>query len=167
VEPRIIVGLKALTFSKQSAYRQLWGCQPYAPAALYSWYSFLLEAESTPRTLAAKLTFSETLSSLSCSQNASRPYPQPAESGFCLFNDMCDTTKYTRWAVRNICGSNHNRSRLIGFMWLAVLFFTFPHYHNVSSSHIIVKSFTDHIFIFLSLIIDDFVILLPLYSISL
>jgi hypothetical protein len=29
------------------------GCQPYAPAALYpqedSWYSFLLEAESTPR----------------------------------------------------------------------------------------------------------------------
>jgi hypothetical protein len=32
--------------------RRRWGCQPYAPAALYpqevSWYSFLLEAESTP-----------------------------------------------------------------------------------------------------------------------
>jgi hypothetical protein len=38
-------------FSRQSAHRYWWG-QPYAPAALYtqedSWYSFLLEAESTP-----------------------------------------------------------------------------------------------------------------------
>jgi hypothetical protein len=40
------------TFSRQSAHRWRWGCQPYAPAALYpqedSWYSFLLQAESTP-----------------------------------------------------------------------------------------------------------------------
>jgi hypothetical protein len=39
-------------FSRQSAHRRRWGCQPYAPAALYppgrSWYSFLLEAESVP-----------------------------------------------------------------------------------------------------------------------
>jgi hypothetical protein len=37
---------------KQSALRWWSECQPYAPAALYpqedSWYSFLLEAESTP-----------------------------------------------------------------------------------------------------------------------
>jgi hypothetical protein len=39
------------TLSRQSAHRWRWGCQPYAPAALYSpetlfcfWYSFLLEA---------------------------------------------------------------------------------------------------------------------------
>jgi hypothetical protein len=36
----------------QSAHRWRWGCQPYAPAAIYpqedSWYSFLLEGESTP-----------------------------------------------------------------------------------------------------------------------
>jgi hypothetical protein len=40
--------VKAPTFSRQSANRWRWGCQPYAPAALYpqqdSWYSFLLEA---------------------------------------------------------------------------------------------------------------------------
>jgi hypothetical protein len=40
------------TFSRQSAQRWQLGCQSYAPAALYpqedSWYSFLLEAESTP-----------------------------------------------------------------------------------------------------------------------
>jgi hypothetical protein len=40
------------TFSKQSAHRWWWGCQPHTPAALClredSWYSFLLEAESTP-----------------------------------------------------------------------------------------------------------------------
>jgi hypothetical protein len=40
------------TFSRQSAHRWLCGCQPHAPAALYpqenSWYSILLEAESTP-----------------------------------------------------------------------------------------------------------------------
>jgi hypothetical protein len=42
--------------SRQSAHRWWAGCQPYAPAALYSpetlffyfWYSFLLEAEYTP-----------------------------------------------------------------------------------------------------------------------
>jgi hypothetical protein len=38
---------------RHSAYSWRWGCQPYAPAAFYSqedsWYSFLLEAESTPR----------------------------------------------------------------------------------------------------------------------
>jgi hypothetical protein len=41
------------TFSRQSAHRWRWGCQPYSPGALYiqedSWYSFLLEVESTPR----------------------------------------------------------------------------------------------------------------------
>jgi hypothetical protein len=44
--------VEAPTFSRQSAHRWRWGCQPYAPAALYpqkdSWYSFLLEAESIP-----------------------------------------------------------------------------------------------------------------------
>jgi hypothetical protein len=38
--------------SRQSTHRRWWDYQPYAPAALYSqedsWYSFLLEAESTP-----------------------------------------------------------------------------------------------------------------------
>jgi hypothetical protein len=38
--------------SRQSAHRWRWGCQPHAPATLYpqedTWYSFLLEAESTP-----------------------------------------------------------------------------------------------------------------------
>jgi hypothetical protein len=45
-------GVDAPTFSRQSAHRWRWGCQLYAPAALYhqedSWYSFLLEAEWTP-----------------------------------------------------------------------------------------------------------------------
>jgi hypothetical protein len=45
--------VEAPTFSRQSAHRWRWGCQPHAPAALYpqedSRYSFLLEAESTPR----------------------------------------------------------------------------------------------------------------------
>jgi hypothetical protein len=42
------------TFPRQSAQGWRWGCQPYAPAALYPhedpWYSCLLEAdcESTP-----------------------------------------------------------------------------------------------------------------------
>jgi hypothetical protein len=44
--------VEAPTFSRQSAHRWRWGCQPYAPAALYpqeySCYSFLLEAELTP-----------------------------------------------------------------------------------------------------------------------
>jgi hypothetical protein len=45
--------VEAPTFSIQSAHRRRWNCQTYAPAALYpqedSWYSFLLEAESTLR----------------------------------------------------------------------------------------------------------------------
>jgi hypothetical protein len=43
--------VEAPTFSRQLAHRWRLGCQPYAPAAFYphddSWYSFLLEAEST------------------------------------------------------------------------------------------------------------------------
>jgi hypothetical protein len=39
-------------FSRQSAHRWRWGGRPCVPVALYlqddSWYSFLLEAESTP-----------------------------------------------------------------------------------------------------------------------
>jgi hypothetical protein len=41
-----------LTLPRESTHRWRWDCQPYAPAALYSqedsWYSYLLEAESTP-----------------------------------------------------------------------------------------------------------------------
>jgi hypothetical protein len=51
--------VKVPTLLRQTANRWRQGCQPYAPAALYpqvslipyfkdSWYSFLLEAESTP-----------------------------------------------------------------------------------------------------------------------
>jgi hypothetical protein len=44
--------VEAPTFSRQLAHRWRWGCQPHMPATLYpqedSWYSFLLEAESTP-----------------------------------------------------------------------------------------------------------------------
>jgi hypothetical protein len=44
--------VEATTFSRHLAHRWQWGCQPYAPAALYLqedfWYSFLLDAESTP-----------------------------------------------------------------------------------------------------------------------
>jgi hypothetical protein len=49
--------VKAPTLLRQTANRWRQGCQPYAPAALLppgffvfkdSWYSFLLEAESTP-----------------------------------------------------------------------------------------------------------------------
>jgi hypothetical protein len=44
--------VEVLTFSRQSAHRWRWGCQPCAPASPYpqedSWYSFLLQAESTP-----------------------------------------------------------------------------------------------------------------------
>jgi hypothetical protein len=43
--------VEAPTFSRQSAHRWRWGCQPYAPAAVYpqedTLYSFLFEAEST------------------------------------------------------------------------------------------------------------------------
>jgi hypothetical protein len=43
--------VEAPTFYRQWTYRWQWGCQPYAPGAFYpqevSWYSFLLEAEST------------------------------------------------------------------------------------------------------------------------
>jgi hypothetical protein len=50
--PIALWDVEAPTSSRQSAHRWRWGCQPYAPAALYlqedSWYSFLLEAESTP-----------------------------------------------------------------------------------------------------------------------
>jgi hypothetical protein len=44
--------VKAPIFSRQSTHRRRWDCQPYTPEALNppgdSWYSFLLEAESTP-----------------------------------------------------------------------------------------------------------------------
>jgi hypothetical protein len=44
--------VEAPTFSRQSANRWQWGCQPYKPTSLYtqedSCYSFLLEAECTP-----------------------------------------------------------------------------------------------------------------------
>jgi hypothetical protein len=44
--------VEASTFSRQSAHRWRWGCQPYALVTFYaqedSWYSFLLEAESNP-----------------------------------------------------------------------------------------------------------------------
>jgi hypothetical protein len=43
--------VEAPTLLRQTANRWRQGCQPYAPAALYpqvSWYSFLLEAESSP-----------------------------------------------------------------------------------------------------------------------
>jgi hypothetical protein len=50
--------VKAPTLLRHTANRWRKGCQPYAPAALYpqvslfffkdSWYSFLVEAESTP-----------------------------------------------------------------------------------------------------------------------
>jgi hypothetical protein len=51
-EPISVTGRRGShIFSRQSAHRWRLGCQPYAPAALYpqqdSWYSFLLEAEST------------------------------------------------------------------------------------------------------------------------
>jgi hypothetical protein len=43
---------EAPTFSDTSAHRWRQDCQPYAPADFYpqedSWYSFLLEVESTP-----------------------------------------------------------------------------------------------------------------------
>jgi hypothetical protein len=54
--PWIPIGLwdvEAAIFSRQSAHRWRWSCQPLAPAALVSprkdlWYSFVSEAESTP-----------------------------------------------------------------------------------------------------------------------
>jgi hypothetical protein len=50
--PVLLWDVQALTFSRQLAHRWRWGCQPYFPAALdaqeHSWYSLLLEAESTP-----------------------------------------------------------------------------------------------------------------------
>jgi hypothetical protein len=53
VEAHKVVGRReSHIFSKQSTHRWRWVCQPYAPVALYpqedSWYSFLLESESTP-----------------------------------------------------------------------------------------------------------------------
>jgi hypothetical protein len=51
----MLIGLwevEAPTLSRQLAHRRRWGCQIYALAALYpqddSWYSFLLQAKSTP-----------------------------------------------------------------------------------------------------------------------
>jgi hypothetical protein len=50
--PIVLWDVKAPTFSRQSAHRWWWSCQPYASAALYpqkdSWHSLLLKAESTP-----------------------------------------------------------------------------------------------------------------------
>jgi hypothetical protein len=50
--PGLLWDVKASTFYRQSAHRWRWGCPPHAPAALYhqedSWYTFLLETESTP-----------------------------------------------------------------------------------------------------------------------
>jgi hypothetical protein len=44
--------VEAPTLARLSAHRWRWGCQPYAPVALYpekvTWLSFLLQAESTP-----------------------------------------------------------------------------------------------------------------------
>jgi hypothetical protein len=44
--------VEAPTFCRKSSHRWRWCCQPYVPAVPYpqedSWYSFLLEAESTP-----------------------------------------------------------------------------------------------------------------------
>jgi hypothetical protein len=50
--PKGLWDVEAPTFSRQSAHRWLWGCQLNAPAGRplppeYSWFSFLLEAEST------------------------------------------------------------------------------------------------------------------------
>jgi hypothetical protein len=45
--------VEAATFSRQSGHKWRKGCQAYAAAALYlqedSWYSFLLQAESIPK----------------------------------------------------------------------------------------------------------------------
>jgi hypothetical protein len=42
----VLWDVEAPTFSRQSAHRWQWGCQPYAPAALYPdedfWHAFLL-----------------------------------------------------------------------------------------------------------------------------
>jgi hypothetical protein len=50
--PIALWDVEAPKFSRQSAHRWRWGSQPYAPAALYpqeySWYSFLVDAESNP-----------------------------------------------------------------------------------------------------------------------
>jgi hypothetical protein len=51
-ESRLLGYGEVPTFSRQSARIWRHGYQPYAPAALYPqegfWYSFLLDAESTP-----------------------------------------------------------------------------------------------------------------------
>jgi hypothetical protein len=55
VEVHRVVNVKAPTFCRQMPHRRQWRCQFYVPAtlALYPeedpWYSFLLEAQSTPR----------------------------------------------------------------------------------------------------------------------
>jgi hypothetical protein len=52
VKAQRVVRRQGSHISRQSAHRWLWGCQPYAPAALYPqedpWHSFLLEIDSTP-----------------------------------------------------------------------------------------------------------------------
>jgi hypothetical protein len=51
VEARKVVRCQSPTFCRRSTHRWRSGCQPYAPAALYTkedpWYSFPPEAEST------------------------------------------------------------------------------------------------------------------------
>jgi hypothetical protein len=60
--------VEAPTFSRHLVHRWRWGCQPYAPAALYpqenSWYSFLLEVESTQGHAAGKFVSIEEPSGL-------------------------------------------------------------------------------------------------------
>jgi hypothetical protein len=57
MEAHRVAEVKAPTLLRQTANRWWQGCQPYAPAELYpqvsfiftdSWYSFVLEVESTP-----------------------------------------------------------------------------------------------------------------------
>jgi hypothetical protein len=69
--PRRLWNVEALTFSRQSAHRWRWGCQPYAPAALYlqedSWYSFLLRGWVDPRAIVR-------LKGLACLSSIFLPY---------------------------------------------------------------------------------------------
>jgi hypothetical protein len=74
---------------RQSAHRWRRGSQPYAPAELYlflpedSWYSFLLEAESTPGTVQLegldklKRKISDLIGNRTCNRPACGMVPQP------------------------------------------------------------------------------------------